>query len=61
MLGKTPQGLWEGTPLAVLVGEAGHPDRQIAVSSWQRTGVTLEGFLEEMGLELSFKVKLCGE
>lgn len=28
---------------------------------WQRTGVTLEDFLEEVGLELSFKVKLCGE
>lgn len=27
---------------------------------WQRTGVTLEGFLEEVGLELSFKVKPVG-
>lgn len=61
ILGKTPQGLWKGTTPAILVREAGHPERQIASTEcqvrnitsavgWQKTVVTREGFLEEVGL-----------
>lgn len=60
MLGKTPQRLWKDTTPAILVREAGHLERQIASTKcqmrnirsavgWQKTMVTREGFLEEVG------------